>query len=493
MSKLKILFFAADPHSSHGNARRLRLDEEARQIFRQVRTARYRDAMEFDFRWAARKDDLLEALDEAHPQVLHFSGHSEHHGIVLVDDDGRRPYSVDGDALAKLLLPFRMDLRVVMLSACYSLVHAEAIASIVDCAIGTHTKISDKAAIVFNAAFYGAVASGDSVLAAFERARAVLKLRRFNEEEYPELAVRSGVDPAQLVLISSHETATGRPAAPQMVLSPTVFSVPPIPRDPGLVVAMMPFSRNFTKTYLQIRTACEAVGLRCERADTTLEGSTDIQDVFDLIYRSASVVVDLSGRKPNVMYACGIAHTLGRPVLPISRGTEAPPFELAPHSVLTYLPNAEGFAVLREMLESRLRSMIGPVPSKPGSGRGSMCSESPPAFGLSRFMERGVSIHIGVNQPAWVKGQPWLSLNEETARKMAELAYQAGYRAIHVLCGADATRDAVGAQLTAAAHAIRPGQTLFVSFFATARAYSTSTSTTSGTGMTRRGACTTPT
>ena len=77
-------------------------------------------------------------------------------------------------------------------------------------------------------------------------------------------------------------------------------------------------------------------------------------------------------------------------------------------------------------------------------------------------MERGISIHIGVNHPAGTFDR--LSQSEETAWKLAELSFQAGYRAIHVLCGPQATRQAVGTLLAGTARALRPGHTLFVSF-----------------------------
>jgi hypothetical protein len=78
-------------------------------------------------------------------------------------------------------------------------------------------------------------------------------------------------------------------------------------------------------------------------------------------------------------------------------------------------------------------------------------------------MRRGISIHIGVNDPA-SPGECQLSQSEASAWKMAELAYQAGYGAIHLLRGADATRRAVTSLLAAAARALEPRQTLFVSF-----------------------------
>jgi hypothetical protein len=78
-------------------------------------------------------------------------------------------------------------------------------------------------------------------------------------------------------------------------------------------------------------------------------------------------------------------------------------------------------------------------------------------------MSRGIAIHIGVNQPR-SNGQCRLSESEANAWKMAELSHQAGYGAIHLLRGADATRDAVRRLLSDAARALGSRDTLFVSF-----------------------------
>jgi hypothetical protein len=77
-------------------------------------------------------------------------------------------------------------------------------------------------------------------------------------------------------------------------------------------------------------------------------------------------------------------------------------------------------------------------------------------------MKRGIAIHVGVNHPAGMFDR--LSKSEETAWKLAELSFQAGYRTIHVLCGPQATREAVGTLLAGTARTLCPGHTLFVSF-----------------------------
>lgn len=222
MRKLKVLFFAADPTSAYGKAQRLLLDEDVRQIRQKVRAAEYRDALEFDFRLAARTDDLVQALNETHPQVVHFSGHGGSQGLVLVAADGRSPHSVDAAVLRQLFEVFRGDIRLVVLSACFSLPQAEAVAAAVGCAIGTRREISDDAAITFNAAFYRALAFGQSVKAAYDQARLALRLEHFADRECPELVVRNDVDPAALVLVSPDDTGPpsgndGNAVAPEPV------------------------------------------------------------------------------------------------------------------------------------------------------------------------------------------------------------------------------------------------------------------------------------
>lgn len=202
MRKIKVVLFAADPHSApqNGGAPRLLLDEEVRRNRQAVRESGLQDALEFDVRLAARTSDLIQALKETRPRVVHFSGHGGDQGLVLVGADGHGTRCVDADALGELFRLFRKDVRVVVLNACFSLPQAEAIAEVVGCAIGTPRAISDPAAITFGSAFYGAIASGESVKAAYDHACLALSLERFSAEQRPQLLVRRGVNPARLVL-----------------------------------------------------------------------------------------------------------------------------------------------------------------------------------------------------------------------------------------------------------------------------------------------------
>ena len=146
---------------------------------------------------------------------------------------------------------------------------------------------------------------------------------------------------------------------PEKVITfcPEVFRVPPKQPQNRLVAVMMPFRAEFDQTYDAIKNACMSGGLSCLRADDIWENTTFIQDIFELIYYARVVVVDFSGKNPNVMYETGIAHTLGKHVIPITQSTDDVPSDLRHHRVLKYLPNKEGYASLQSNLEPRLRRL----------------------------------------------------------------------------------------------------------------------------------------
>lgn len=136
---------------------------------------------------------------------------------------------------------------------------------------------------------------------------------------------------------------------------PLVFDIPEDPTIDKCVSVMMPFSTEFNTVMEKIREACSNVGMSCKRADDFWKNSFIIQDIFELIYRSKIVIVDFSNKNSNVFYEAGIAHTLGKEVIPIAQNIDDVPFDLRPHRILTYLNNNEGLEDLRVNLEKRLK------------------------------------------------------------------------------------------------------------------------------------------
>lgn len=143
-----------------------------------------------------------------------------------------------------------------------------------------------------------------------------------------------------------------------ITFKPSVFHVPPEPQNDALISVMMPFA-GFDGTYTAIKKVADYMHLECLRADDIWDNSTFIQDIFSLIFRSHVVVVDFTGRNPNVMYETGIAHTLGKNVVPITQSLNDIPSDLGHHRALKYLPNEQGYKDLCNELYKRLKVLFG--------------------------------------------------------------------------------------------------------------------------------------
>ena len=145
---------------------------------------------------------------------------------------------------------------------------------------------------------------------------------------------------------------------PKITFSPRVFEIPESPTpNKKLVAIMMPFG-GFDGVHAAIKTACTSVGLESKRADDIWDNSTILQDIFDLIYAAEIVVSDFTNKNPNVMYETGIAHTLGKHVVPITQALEHVPSNLHGHRALKYVPNNEGHEALKTDLAKRLSTII---------------------------------------------------------------------------------------------------------------------------------------
>jgi len=139
---------------------------------------------------------------------------------------------------------------------------------------------------------------------------------------------------------------------------PSVFSVPEKPINPNLVSVRMPFKMEYDKVLEIIKAACHDVGMPCQRVDDIWNNSAIIQDIFELIYCSSIVIVDFSGKNPNVFYEAGIAHTLGKNVIPITQSIEDIPFDMRHHRSIQYLNNNEGLLKLKTHLETKIKALI---------------------------------------------------------------------------------------------------------------------------------------
>jgi hypothetical protein len=196
-SRIKVLFLAANPQDQP----QLRLDEEIRAITERVRASEYRDSVDLISQWAVRPADLLQALNEYKPHIVHFSGHgSDTDELVFLDADGDTKL-VSKEAIVATMNTLADNIRVVVFNSCFSTGQAEAVTQHVDVAIGMNAEIGEEAARVFAAQFYSAIGFGRSVQEAFDQAIAALMLEGIPEDKVPELFTRAGVDASEVILV----------------------------------------------------------------------------------------------------------------------------------------------------------------------------------------------------------------------------------------------------------------------------------------------------
>jgi hypothetical protein len=158
--------------------------------------------------------------------------------------------------------------------------------------------------------------------------------------------------------IVSEYISTAHLEAPKKMItfSPQVFEIPTKPQNEKLVTVMLPF--KLQPSFTAVKNACDKLGLDCKKADDIWENATFIQDIFELIFTSKVVLADFTGKNPNVFYEVGIAHTLGKTVIPITQSFDDVPSDLGHHRALKYLPNEQGYSELTAELMQRLETLI---------------------------------------------------------------------------------------------------------------------------------------
>lgn len=154
---------------------------------------------------AARIGDLLPALRRHRPHILHFMGHGDGAGGLLLhapDDDTVQ--CLTASALLELLRAYQAEasepLRLVVLAGCETASTAALIGQVVDGAIGMTGDIGDVAVRdIFTPAFYAALGDGRSVANAVTSTQAELRSQGYSADaEMVALHTRDGLAETQL-------------------------------------------------------------------------------------------------------------------------------------------------------------------------------------------------------------------------------------------------------------------------------------------------------
>ena len=195
---ITVLFLAANPNDTQ----QLNLDEEVRAIQNRIRLSDYRDSIRFESRWAARSSDVLQAINETNPTIIHFSGHGTSDGkLVLLNPDGSSN-DVTKEAITMAISTASDTVRLVVFNACFSESQAKNIVHSIESAIGMNDSIRDDTAITFASQLYSSIGFGHSLEKSFNQAIAAIMLDGIPQDTIPQLFVADGVNPDDIVLVS---------------------------------------------------------------------------------------------------------------------------------------------------------------------------------------------------------------------------------------------------------------------------------------------------
>jgi hypothetical protein len=208
-----ILFLAANPIDTEP----LRVDEEMREIKQRIRSSQFGSLFRIEQEWAVRTTDVIEHLRKCKPEIVHFSGHGNEAGEMLLEDSDGRSAPVGPEKLRKLFERLKHNVQGVVLNGCYSRVQAEAIAKSIDFVVGMSTAISDRAAILFSGTFYQTLADGGNVQEAYDSGCLQIELDASGEEEIPEIVFRAGVSGTSVFVLEKQQEPTPPSSVPKFL------------------------------------------------------------------------------------------------------------------------------------------------------------------------------------------------------------------------------------------------------------------------------------
>jgi len=208
---LKVLFISANPSMD------LDLDEEIRSVQKTINEhTEKRGSIEFIHRPAVRMSDLISALRQEKPHILHFSGHGLDGGgeLCMIDEDTKKDRPIPIEALSVLFqsITKKGNLKLVFLNSCYSKVQADVILKHVDYVIGMNDAIEDGAAKTLSTRFYASFATGASIEDSFDDAQVMVLTNHYSQKLIPELLKKNeSVEDFSLVdIVGEEETKSDK-------------------------------------------------------------------------------------------------------------------------------------------------------------------------------------------------------------------------------------------------------------------------------------------
>jgi hypothetical protein len=159
-----------------------------------------------------------------------------------------------------------------------------------------------------------------------------------------------GMSLSEVAFLSRH--AKGMAVAP-------VFGRPRRLEHEVDVFVLMPFKAKLEKVYTEhIRTLGAELGIRIQRADEQFSPAPFMEKVWDGICAARLVIADCTEKNPNVFYEIGMAHTVGKKVVLLTRSKKDIPADIKHFDYIEYAYDPEGVQVLVGKLRAFIKQTL---------------------------------------------------------------------------------------------------------------------------------------
>jgi hypothetical protein len=131
------------------------------------------------------------------------------------------------------------------------------------------------------------------------------------------------------------------------------------PLEPGTALLLIPEVYDFHQVCnVAVWPALSACGFRPLRGALPFDSGSWLGDVARWLRGAEVIIADVTGRNPDVLYALGLAHGLGRCPLLIAQDPDELPFHLQELRCIGYRSHPYGLWALREELSRALRVFL---------------------------------------------------------------------------------------------------------------------------------------
>jgi hypothetical protein len=126
------------------------------------------------------------------------------------------------------------------------------------------------------------------------------------------------------------------------------------------VFVLMPFKAKLEKVYTDhIKKLGDELGIVIQRADEQFSPRPFMEKVWAGICAARLVIADCTEKNPNVFYEIGIAHTVGKKVVLITRSDKDIPSDIKHFDYIEYVYDPEGAQKLIDKLRVFLKQSLG--------------------------------------------------------------------------------------------------------------------------------------